>query len=601
LIKIHFRSVRGRLFLLVAAIALPALLLAVLIITQAYRSERAYAYTQLLSTAHAFAGTVDAEVENADGMLKLIAATLESRGGKASGIELVLRHALVGDDRWFVLAAADGHEVFNTLRPFGEPLPHWRFDESVARAVRTGKVTVSDLGFRADGSRAAVHVLETWPAKGPLQYVLSVGLRPDALARAVDIGRYAANGFAVIIDRQGKILARSLKPELYVGKTIPPDFYRRITTQAEGVFETVSIEGTPVLSAYCRTNAGWTVVVATQRNRFYDASRRLLLGAVAVTAMLTLLAILMARWISRALLRSVDLLRADAAALGRGDMPPQKPSGLEETDFVADAMHRAADLLRQRTRDNALLNAELERKVEERTASLREAMTQMEEFSYTVSHDLRSPLRAMQGYAHLLVEDYGEKLDETGVNYLDRIGRAAERMDRMTSDLLTYSRLSSTRVELAPVNIESVVRHAVEQYIELPRKPAQVQIVAPLASVMAHEPSLTQAIANLLTNAVKFVKPGEPAMITLRTESIGTRVRIWVEDQGISIAPELQPALFRMFERLPTGGTYEGTGIGLAIVKKAAEKMGGTCGVESDGFSGSKFWIELAAAPDAPL
>lgn len=596
MIKTHFRSVRGRLFLLVAAIALPALLLAVWTIAEAYRNERAYAYTQLLSTAHAFAGTVDAEIENADGMLKLIAATLESRGGKSGGMELVLRHALMGDDRWFVLADASGREIFNTLRPFGEPLPQWKFDESVEQAARTGKRSVSDLSFRADGSRSAVHVLETWPAKGPIQYVLSVGLRPDGLARAININRYASNGIAVVIDRKGIILARSLAPEKYVGKPVRPDFYQLMTTQPEGVFETISMEGAHVLSAYCRTNAGWTVVVATQRNRFYDPSRRLLLGAVAVTAMLTLLAILMARWISRALLRSVDLLRADAAALGRGDMPPQQPSGLEETDFVADAMHRAADLLRQRTRDNALLNAELERKVEERTASLREAMTQMEEFSYTVSHDLRSPLRAMQGYAHLLVEDYREKLDETGVNYLDRIGRAAERMDRMTSDLLTYSRLSSSRVEMAPVEVESVVRHAVEQYIELPRKAAQVNIVAPLAAVLAHEPSLTQAIANLLTNAVKFVKPGEPAKITIRTERVGIRVRIWIEDQGISIAPELQPALFRMFERLPTGGTYEGTGIGLAIVKKAAEKMGGTCGMESDGATGSKFWIELAAA-----
>jgi signal transduction histidine kinase len=317
---------------------------------------------------------------------------------------------------------------------------------------------------------------------------------------------------------------------------------------------------------------------------------------VAVTVMLTLFAIFLARWISQALLRSVDLLRADAAALGRGDMPPQKSSGLEETDFVADAMHRAAELLRQRTTDNALLHADLERKVEERTASLREAMTQMEEFSYTVSHDLRSPLRAMQGYAQLLVQDYGAKLDETGVAYLDRIARAAERMNQMTSDLLTYSRLSSSRVKLVPVMLEPVVRQAVEQYIELPRTGAQVRVVAPLAPVMAHEPSLTQALANLLTNAVKFVKPGQPPMITIRTEGVGTKVRIWVEDQGISIAPEQQAGLFRMFERLPTTGKYEGTGIGLAIVKKAAEKMGGTCGVESDGASGSRFWIELAAA-----
>ena len=257
MIKSHLRSVRGRLFLLVAAVALPALLLAVLIIAEAYRNQRAYAYTQLLSTAHAFAGTVDAEVENADGMLKLIAASLDSRAGKSSGLEPVLRHALVGDDRWFLLADAHGHVIFNTHQPPGAVLPDRKFDDSVERAVRTRKRSVSDMSSD-QGMNSAIHVVEAWPASGPMQYVLSVGLRPAGLARAIDINQYASSGIAAVIDRRGKILARSLNAEAMVGKSVPADFFRRMSTDPEGVFETQSVEGVPVLSAYCRTNAGWT-------------------------------------------------------------------------------------------------------------------------------------------------------------------------------------------------------------------------------------------------------------------------------------------------------------------------------------------------------
>ena len=116
--------------------------------------------------------------------------------------------------------------------------------------------------------------------------------------------------------------------------------------------------------------------------------------------------------------------------------------------------------------------------------------------------------------------------------------------------------------------------------------------------VLAHETSFTQALANLLTNAAKFVRPGERAQITVRSERHGDRVRVWIEDRGIGIPPTQQARLFRIFERSPDARPYDGTGVGLAIVRKMVEKSGGACGVESDGRTGSRFWIELQATPD---
>jgi PAS domain S-box-containing protein len=239
----------------------------------------------------------------------------------------------------------------------------------------------------------------------------------------------------------------------------------------------------------------------------------------------------------------------------------------------------------------------LEALVAERTASLRAAIAQMEEFSYSVSHDLRSPLRAMQGYAHALVEDYGDKLDATAREYLDRIERGGTRMDRLIQDLLTYSRLTRREVEIRPVSLQKLTEDLIAQYVEMQAPFATVEIKSPLLPVMGHEPSLSQVLTNLLSNAVKFTKEGQKPDVQVWTERVGNVVRLSIQDNGIGIKPEHHHRLFGMFERIHPEDRFEGTGIGLAIVRKAVDRMNGRVGVESDGENGSRFWVELPAAP----
>ncbi|HUR57488.1 MAG TPA: PAS domain S-box protein [Opitutaceae bacterium] len=239
---------------------------------------------------------------------------------------------------------------------------------------------------------------------------------------------------------------------------------------------------------------------------------------------------------------------------------------------------------------------DLEQRVHERTASLREAIVQMEEFSYSVSHDLRAPLRAMQGYSQALLEDYGSQLDATAQSYLERIQRSSARMEKLTHDILSYSRVARTDLELKPVQLESVLADLIGQYAELQAPAARLEIVGPLPAVRGHESSLWQCLANLMMNAAKFVAPGVTPHIRVRATVTGDRVRLWIEDNGIGIEPQHQKRLFHVFERVPTQAAYDGTGIGLAIVRKAVEKMDGRCGVESTGRDGSRFWLELPKA-----
>ena len=240
---------------------------------------------------------------------------------------------------------------------------------------------------------------------------------------------------------------------------------------------------------------------------------------------------------------------------------------------------------------------ELERAVDDRTAHLRQALDQLETFSYTVSHDLRSPLRAMHGYAQVALEEYGGRLDDRGRDYLARITKAAERLDRLIQDLLTYTRLARADEPPADLDLDRITREIVETYPNLRPPLAEVKVEGTLPHVLGHGSALTQVIANLLGNAVKFVAPGTAPRVLVRAERHDERVRLWIEDNGIGVDPQDVGRIFTIFERGHNGAQFDGTGVGLAIVKKAVEAMHGGVGVEPGAGGGSRFWVELALAP----
>ncbi len=259
-----------------------------------------------------------------------------------------------------------------------------------------------------------------------------------------------------------------------------------------------------------------------------------------------------------------------------------------------------------RQRANAkLLEAErrfrqdLERQVESRTTELTQVNRELDAFAYTISHDLRAPLRSMHGYADALVEDYGASLPEEGRGFTQRIVAAADRMENLIQDILTYSRLARGEVNLRPVALEQIVNQVLahsEQTVS--EASARIEVEHPLPSVKAHPPTLVQAIENLLSNAIKFVSPGNKPSIRIRAERQANCVRLWFEDNGIGIDPAHQERVFQPFQRLHGVETYPGTGIGLAIVRRSLERMGGGCGVVSKPGEGSRFWIELPAVEE---
>lgn len=234
------------------------------------------------------------------------------------------------------------------------------------------------------------------------------------------------------------------------------------------------------------------------------------------------------------------------------------------------------------------------RSLKKLVSQLNEKTSQLQDFCYTVAHDLRAPLRAMSGFAELLHEQYGTDLDATGREYIEKIASSSQRLDRLIQDLLRYCRVEQMEIQAEEVDLENVLQMALHHLeSEIKEKGANVSIRRPLPKVRSNQGALEHVFLNLVSNAVKFSRDGTSPEVTIYSEEKGERVRVWVEDNGIGIATQYHQRVFRMFEKLDSGVKYGGTGVGLAIVSKAIERLGGMRGVESGATNGSRFWIEL--------
>jgi signal transduction histidine kinase len=244
----------------------------------------------------------------------------------------------------------------------------------------------------------------------------------------------------------------------------------------------------------------------------------------------------------------------------------------------------------------------LEQTVAERTTQLQASIGELEAFAYSLAHDLRAPVRAIRGFSQLALEMPRDQVSASAAAILDRVVIAAARMDSLIQDVLALTNVIRRPVTPSHVNVDALVRALVQERPELSPPRATITIESPLQSVVAHEALLSQCLTNLLSNAVKFVEPGTIPQVRVRTEdSRADRaehpfVRIWVEDDGIGIPTEAQDRIFEIFQRLHSATRFEGSGIGLAIVRKAVERMGGRVGVESAPNQGSRFWLELPKA-----
>jgi PAS domain S-box-containing protein len=280
------------------------------------------------------------------------------------------------------------------------------------------------------------------------------------------------------------------------------------------------------------------------------------------------------RWMRRV------VQKIERAAEGKG------PSYVGTLLDVSDAV-RVEDRLRA-------INEELERRVAERTDQLQEANRDLEAFTYTVSHDLKAPLRGIDGYSQLLVEDYGARLGDEGRMFVERIRKGILQMGDLISDLLDYSRMERRTMEPQALAIVPLVEKVLEDHQDdIDRQQVEVRRLLEPVTLRVDREGMAVVLRNLIGNAIKFTRDQPKPQIEVGSRVDTEHCLLWVRDNGVGFDMQYHDRIFGIFQRLHRAEDYPGTGVGLALVAKAVQRMGGRVWAESRPEEGATFFMEF--------
>jgi signal transduction histidine kinase len=604
-------SIRGRLFLNAAAVVTSAILLALILLVAAHQHERALVERQLLETAGTLSLVVDRQLGQAEALLRGLSSSHALQREDFAAFHRRARAALEGSGHWVIVTVENGRQLMNTFLPFGNELPqsspHREFE---AVSSRNG-TAVSNLQPSAVQAEPVVVVAVPFRGEtGEVRFALGLVMQPASLSDILADQQLPPGWVASIVDGNGLIVARSRGADRFVGQPAPADLRAAFEVERQQVLETISLEGTLLLTAYHTSpTVGWRVVIGAPKSQLHASANRLLLLMFLMSFLIVGVGVAVSLWAGRGVVRSVNLLLAAAGAVGRGRLPDRVSTGLDETDQVADELRRSAEELVRREAELRQLNEKLEEAVQARTAELAQANKalsmrnqELQDFAHIASHDLQEPLRQIKAFAGIIQSDCADRLDDTGRSYLQRMEAAGARMSRLIKDILAFSRIASQANPLVPVDLNQALA-AVLGDLELRLRDTEGKVEAEtLPVVQADSSQMHQMLLNLVGNALKFHRPDVPPVVRVRAESSAEYHRIIVEDNGIGFEQKYAEQIFGPFQRLHGRGSFEGSGIGLAIVRRIAERHGGSVSATGRPGEGSCFEVTLpvVAAEDAP-
>ena len=256
-------------------------------------------------------------------------------------------------------------------------------------------------------------------------------------------------------------------------------------------------------------------------------------------------------------------------------------------------LHAQIEARRRVEREIRRLNVELEERVEQRTRELKEANGELEAFTYSVSHDLRAPLRHMDGFSRILQQEYAADLPEEARHYLDRVRSATTHMSNLVEDLLQFSRLGRHSPQLSRVALRNLVDEALAETLSAVGGRNIEWRIGKLPEAEVDANLFRQVLVNLLSNAIKFSGNQSKAVIEIASREEDGEAILFVRDNGAGFDPRYADKLFGVFQRLHRQDEFEGTGIGLATVQRIIKKHGGRVWAESQPEQGATFYFTV--------
>jgi signal transduction histidine kinase len=477
------------------------------------------------------------------------------------------------------------------------------------RVIQTRKFATGDFQVsRLTGRPSLNFGYPVLNERGELQRVLYASLKLSLLSEAVARIRLPSGGTVTIFDRNGNILARHPEPENWVGKALSATpVVQRILSQKEAVFEMPGLDGVRRLYAVTAITDGETpsmfVSVGIPVSVSFAHANKALVRNLIVLGLVAVIVFAVARlYAQRFFLRPVNALVGAARQLAEGNLSVRTATiqGSAELLQLGNAFDDMAERLQKRQaeveqahKQISTLNEDLERRVAERTSQLEEANKELASFSYSVSHDLRSPLRGIDGFSQALEEDYGEKLDDTGRKHLARVRAATHRMGELIDDLLKLSQIARAEMHRQTVDLSSLAQAITG---ELQRREPQRQVYLEITDRLSAEgdPRLLRvALENLFGNAWKFTGKRSDAKIEFGRSQHNGQTVFYVRDNGAGFDMAYAAKLFGAFQRLHSQAEFEGTGIGLATVQRIVHRHGGRVWAEGEIDKGATIYFTL--------
>ncbi len=336
------------------------------------------------------------------------------------------------------------------------------------------------------------------------------------------------------------------------------------------------------------------VTVVVSKAALMQVTTGIIVANLTTSFSFALLILLLIRFLSGRLTQPLNQLSASMGRAEEGELQVRAElAGPKDIADMAHAFNSMMSVLEERAVEIQQLNAELERRVVERTAQLEAANKELEAFSYSVSHDLRTPLRAIEGFSAMLMEDYADKLDEEGKRLLGVVRGNTTRMGQLIDDILGFSRTGRLELTFAEIDMAGLA-HEVAEEIKPAMADGKLQVeIGPIPPAHGDRAMMRQVFVNLLSNAIKFSRTRSPAVIKVGGAVEGDEAVYFVRDNGAGFDMQYADKLFGVFQRLHGVDEFEGTGIGLAIVKRIVTRHGGRVWAEGKVNAGATIYFSI--------